>query len=210
MLEPFPDWTPNVMDIGLFGGSFNPPHVAHQIVAEIARDQFGFEEVWWIPNATPPHKTDDELAAVEHRLAMTQHAVDDHPSFRLCDIEVERAGVSYTVETLRVLNEEHPDTDFGLIIGSDSLDHFGEWHRPEEIAERASLVVYKRPGVIEQVAEPRFANHVHFVSAPVMEVSGTEIRSRCRTGRSIRYLVSDAVRAYIRRHDLYQGHEAGA
>lgn len=193
------------MDVGLFGGSFNPPHIAHLIVAEIARDQFEFEEVWWIPNATPPHKSDDELAAVEHRLAMTKRAVRENPSFRLCDIEVQRAGVSYTVETLRVLNEEHPDTDFGLIIGSDSLDHFAEWHRPDEIAERASLVVYKRPGVIEQAAEPRFANHVHFVSAPVMEVSGTEIRSRCRAGRSIRYLVPDSVRAYIEEHGLYDG-----
>jgi nicotinate-nucleotide adenylyltransferase len=193
------------MDIGLFGGSFNPPHVAHLIVAEIARDQFEFEEVWWIPNATPPHKSHDELATVEHRLAMTRRAVADNPHFRVCDIEVERAGVSYTVETLRALQEERPDTEFGLIIGSDSLDHFAEWHRPDEIAERASLVVYKRPGVIEQAAEPRFANQVHFVSAPVMEVSGTEIRSRCRDGRSIRYLVPEPVRTYIDGHGLYQG-----
>jgi nicotinate-nucleotide adenylyltransferase len=193
------------MDVGLFGGSFNPPHIAHLIVAEIARDQFGLDEVWWIPNATPPHKSDHELAAVEHRLAMTERAVAEHPSFRLCKIEVERAGVSYTVETLRALDEEHPKTDFALVIGSDSLDHFADWHRPDEIAERAALVVYKRPGVIEQAAEPRFANQAHFVSAPVMEVSGTEIRSRRRAGRSIRYLVPDAVREYIRTHGLYQG-----
>lgn len=193
------------MEIGLFGGSFNPPHVAHLIVAEIARDQFGFDEVWWIPNATPPHKSDDELAGVEHRLAMTRHAVADNPMFRVCEIEIEREGVSYTVETLRALQDEHPDTNFGLLIGSDSLDHFGDWHKPDEIAERVPLVVYKRPGVIEEVAEPRFANRVRFVSAPVMEVSGTEIRSRRRAGRSIRYLVPESVRSYIREHNLYQG-----
>lgn len=192
------------MDIGLFGGSFNPPHVAHLIVSEVARDQFGLDEVWWIPNATPPHKPDHELASVDHRLEMTRRAVSDNPAFRLCTIEVERAGVSYTVETLRTLQEDHPNTEFGLIIGSDSLDHFAEWRRPDEIVERASLIVYKRPGVIDVVPDRRFANHVRFVAAPVMEVSGTEIRSRCRAGRSIRYLVPESVRTYIEEHDLYQ------
>jgi len=195
------------MDIGLFGGSFNPPHVAHLVVAEIARDQLGFDEVWWIPNATPPHKSHDELAAVEHRLAMTRRAIAGNPSFRVSEIEVGREGVSYTVDTLRVLQDEHPDTDFGLLLGSDSLDHFGEWHRPDEIMERVPLVVYKRPGIIEDVPEPRFANRVRFVSAPVMEVSGTEIRSRRRAGRSIRYLVPETVRSYIREHNLYRGTE---
>ncbi|PSQ78870.1 MAG: nicotinate (nicotinamide) nucleotide adenylyltransferase [Bacteroidetes bacterium QH_7_62_13] len=191
------------MDIGLFGGSFNPPHVAHLVVAEVARDQFGLDEVWWIPNATPPHKSQDELASVDHRVEMTRRAVADNPAFRLCNIEVERAGTSYTIETVRALQDKHPDTDFGLLIGSDSLDHFGEWHRPEEIAERIPLVVYKRPGVIEVVPEPRFANHVRFVAAPVMEVSGTEIRSRRRAGRSIRYLVPEVVRTYIDKRGLY-------
>jgi nicotinate-nucleotide adenylyltransferase len=192
------------MDIGLFGGSFNPPHVAHLIVAEVARDQFGFDEVWWIPNATPPHKPHDELAEVNHRLEMTQRAVADNPAFRVCDIEVERSGVSYTVETVRVLQDRRPDTDFALLIGSDSLDHFAEWHKPDEIAERVPLVVYKRPGVIDAVPESRFANQVRFVSAPVMEVSGTEIRSRCSAERSIRYLVPESVRAYIDEHELYR------
>lgn len=195
------------MDVGLFGGSFNPPHIAHLVVAEIARDQFGFDEVWWIPNARPPHKSDDELAAVEHRLEMTRRAVADNPSFRLCDIEVERAGVSYTVETIRALQTQHPDTDFRLLIGSDSLDHFADWHRPDEIAERVPLVVYKRPGAIESVAEPRFANHVRYAAAPVMEISGTEVRARRRAGRSIRYLVPEAVRSYIETHDLYAATE---
>lgn len=196
------------MDIGLFGGSFNPPHIAHLIVAEIARDQFGLDEMWWIPNATPPHKSSDDLAAVEHRLSMTRRAVSNNPAFRVCEIEVQRDGVSYTVETVRTLQEEHPDVDFGLLVGSDSLDHFASWHQPDEIAERVPLVVYKRPGVIEEVPEPRFANRVHFVSAPVMEVSGTEIRARRRAGRSIRHLVPEPVRAYIHDNDLYRDDQA--
>jgi nicotinate-nucleotide adenylyltransferase len=192
------------MDVGLFGGSFNPPHVAHRIVAEVARDQFGLNEVWWIPNATPPHKSSDELADVEHRLEMTKRVVSGNSSFRLCDIEIERAGVSYTVETVRALQTQHSDTDFCLIIGSDSLDHFDEWHRPDEIAERIPLVVYKRPGVIDTVPDPQFARHVRYVAAPVMEVSGTEIRSRRRAGRTIRYLVPEEVYTYIKNNGLYR------
>lgn len=192
------------MDIGLFGGSFNPPHIAHLIIAEIVRDQFGLEEVWWIPNATPPHKPDEDLVAADHRLKMTRRAVESNSNFRVSGVEVEREGVSYTVETLRVLQEDYPDVDFGLIIGSDSLDYFAEWHEPDEIVDRVPLIVYKRPGGLESVAEPRFANRVRYAAAPVMEVSGTEIRARCRKGRSIRYLVPEEVRTYIEAHGLYQ------
>ena len=192
------------MTVGLFGGSFNPPHVAHLVVAEVVRDQFGLDEVWWIPNATPPHKPNDELAAVQHRLAMTERTVEGNPAFRVCGVEVERDGVSYTVETLRVLQDQHPDTDFALILGSDSLDHFADWHRPDEIAERVPFIVYKRPGAIESVADPRFVNDVRYAAAPVMEISGTEVRARRRAGRSIRYLVPEAVRADSDTHDLYR------
>jgi len=195
------------MDIGLFGGSFNPPHIAHLVVAEVVRDQFGLDKVWWIPNSTPPHKPEEELVAVEHRVAMARRTIESNPTFRVCDIEVQREGVSYTVETLRVLQEEHTDTDFALIIGSDSLDHFAEWHRPDEIAERVPIIVYKRPGAIESVAEPRFANQVRYAAAPVVEVSGTEIRARRRAGRSIRHLVPEDVRTYIKAHDLYRNDE---
>lgn len=192
------------MDIGLFGGSFNPPHIAHLIVAEVVRDQFDLEEVWWIPTATPPHKSNEELVSVEHRLAMTRRVVEPNAAFQICELEVQREGVSYTVDTLRVLHEAHPETDFALLLGSDSLNYFAEWHRPDEIVERVPLIVYKRPGTIEAVAEPRFANHVRYASAPMMEISGTEIRARRRAGRSIRYLVPEPVHAYIESYDLYR------
>lgn len=198
---------PNVrrtMDIGLFGGSFNPPHIAHLIVAEIVRDQFTLDEVWWIPNASPPHKRNRNLVEVEHRMEMTRLAVESNPNFRVSDVEVKREGVSYTVDTIRTLQETHPKTDFGLIIGSDSLDYFAEWHEPDEILDRVPLIVYKRPGALESVALPRYANRVRYVAAPMMEVSGTEIRARCRKGRSIRYLVPESVRTYIEARGLYR------
>jgi len=195
------------IDVGLFGGSFNPPHVAHQVIANVVRDQFAMDEVWWIPNAQPPHKPDSELAAAHHRLAMTRVATDDDPAFQVSDIEIRRDGVSYTVDTVRALQEEHPSIRFALIIGSDSLDSFASWHRPDEIASRVPMIVYKRPGPIESVAPPRFANHVRFVAAPVMEISGTEVRKRREAGRSIRYFVPEPVRRYIEENDLYNASE---
>ncbi|PEN14064.1 nicotinate (nicotinamide) nucleotide adenylyltransferase [Longibacter salinarum] len=191
------------MDVGLFGGSFNPPHVAHCVVANVVRDQFSMDEVWWIPNAQPPHKPETELASARHRLAMTKLATKDDPHFRVSDIEICREGVSYTVDTVRALQEKHPETNFALIIGSDSLDSFSSWHCPDEIADRVPLIVYKRPGPIESVAEARFVNQARFVAAPVMEISGTEVRKRRQARRSIRYFVPAPVRQYILDHDLY-------
>ncbi len=191
------------MRIALFGGSFNPPHIAHLVVAEVARDQFGFDAVWWIPNATPPHKSDDQLAPASDRLAMTRAAIEGHDGFALCGIEIERPGVSYTVDTVRTLCDQHPDVDFALLIGSDSLDTFHTWREPDAIASMADLVVYKRPGGLSDVAAPRFANQARYVAAPMLEVSSTEVRQRCREGRSIRYMVPAAVQTYIHTHGLY-------
>lgn len=191
------------MNIGLFGGSFNPPHTAHCIVAETVQDQFGLDAIWWIPSHRPPHKGAEELASSAHRLAMTERVTASHPAFEACDIEIRREGVSYTVETLRTLQAEQPDVSFQLIIGSDSLRDFGTWHCPDEIIERVPVIVYKRPGAISSVVEPRFANQVRFADAPLLEIAGTEIRARHRRGRSIRYFVPDTVRDYIKTHGLY-------
>lgn len=191
------------MQIGLFGGSFNPPHIGHLIVAEAVRDQFSLDAIWWIPNATPPHKSDDGLASADHRRAMTECAIQGNPAFRLCDVELRREGVSYMVDTVRIVQRECPKATFHLIVGSDSLDTFGTWHRPDEIAERVRLIVYNRPGGRSAVADRAYANAVRYAAAPSLEISSTEIRARCRAGRSIRYVVPDAVRAYIQAHCLY-------
>jgi nicotinate-nucleotide adenylyltransferase len=191
------------MTIGLFGGSFNPPHTAHCIVAETVRDQFDLDAIWWIPSHRPPHKEEAGLASSVHRLAMTRLITDEHDAFEASDIEIQREGVSYTVDTLRTVQEDYPDTDFQLILGSDSLRDFGTWHRPEEIVDRVPIIVYKRPGAISSVVDPRFANEVRFADAPLLEIAGTEVRARRRKGRSIRYFVPESVHAYIHEHDLY-------
>lgn len=196
------------MEVGLFGGSFNPPHLAHLIVAETVREQFGLDEVWWIPAHTPPHKSDGSVAPARHRLAMTRRATRSNPDFRVHSEEVERGGPSYTVETLRVLQEQHPETAFSLLLGSDSLAGFASWHRPGEIAERARLLAYRRPGDEAPDLAPRFANRVRFAEAPLLDISGTDLRARRRGGQSLRYLVPDSVRAYIEEHHLYRAPES--
>ena len=195
------------MDVGLFGGSFNPPHIAHLIVAEVVREQFSLDEIWWVPAHTPPHKTEASVAPAAHRLEMTRLATASNPFFFVCGEEVERGGSSYTVETLRVLQERHPALRFSLVLGSDSLAGFPTWHRPDEIARRAELLVYRRPGAESDGGmddlPPYLDRRVRFVEAPLLEVSGTALRERRQRGRSIRYLVPDPVRLYIEEHELY-------
>lgn len=202
---------PRTMDVGLFGGSFNPPHIAHLIVAETVREQFDLDEVWWMPAHTPPHKTGEAVASAVHRLAMVRRATASNPAFQVSSEEVERGGSSYTVETLRVLQERHPNnTHFALILGGDSLAGFLSWRRPAEIARRAELLVYRRPGAH---TDPRddglddmpdeLAGRVRFAEAPLLGISGTTLRERRWRGQSLRYLVPEPVRAYIQEHDLY-------
>ena len=191
------------MHVGLFGGSFNPPHLAHLIVAETVREQFGLDAIWWMTAYQPPHKTSEALASATHRLAMTQAAVADNPAFEVSPLEIQREGTSYTVDTIRSLQAEHPDHTFFLLIGGDSWQGFSAWHQPEEIIARVPLIVYRRSGTTPVDVEPPFAERVHFADAPLLEISGTDIRQRLRDGRSIRYLVPDAVRAYIDQHKLY-------
>lgn len=192
------------MHIGIFGGSFNPPHLAHLIVAERVREQFGLDRVLWVPNRLPPHKPAAELVGASHRLAMTQLAVADHPAFTVSEVELERTGTSYMVDTVRLLQEGAPADRFSLIIGGDSLRDFQTWHQPDEIVRRAPLLVYHRPGVALPALPPAYEGRVQVAEAPLIEISGTDIRARHRAGRSIRYLVPERVRAYIEAHGLYE------
>jgi nicotinate-nucleotide adenylyltransferase len=189
--------------VGIFGGSFSPPHVAHLAVAEAARDQVGLDRVVWIPAATPPHKQRLDLPAAEHRLAMTRLAVADNEAFVVSDLEIERAGVSYTVETVRALQEAYPDVALHLLVGGDSFAQFGTWVEPEEIARRVPLVVYPRPGADLSTVSPALMARATMLDRPLLDPSSTALRRLLRAGRSVRYLVPDAVLAYVAAHGLY-------
>ncbi len=193
------------MTLGIFGGSFNPPHLAHLIVAERVRDQMELDTVLWIPANVPPHKqSDPELASPAHRLAMTRLATQGNPGFEVSDIELRRPGPSYTVHTLMQLREAFPNTRLFLILGGDSFEQLPSWYQPERILELASLVVYHRPGADFSHVPEAFMRHAHFIRTPLLEISGTTIRKLIRTGHSCRYMVPEAVRLYIEEHNLYR------
>lgn len=195
------------MHVGLFGGSFNPPHLGHLVVAEALREACGLDRVIWMVAAQPPHKVGAELAPPEDRLEMTHRAIAGNPHFVVSDLEVRRAseqgGPSYTVDTLRQLTAALPDVRWSLLVGEDSLAAFHTWREPQEILQLAGLVVYRRSGANGEAAPLRDA--ARLVEAGRIDVSSTELRARVREGRSTRYLLPDAVADYVAARGLYRG-----
>lgn len=192
------------MTLGLFGGSFNPPHVAHLAVAEACAQGAGLDTVVWMPAPDPPHKQGADLAAAEHRLAMVRLAVAGNARFGISDAEFRRPGPHYTVDTLRELRREHPDADLALVVGGDSLAAFASWREPEAILEMARVVAYRRPGADLSGVPDAVMARTTVVDGPGLDLSATELRARVVADQTVRYLVPDAVRGYVEAHRLYR------
>ena len=201
-----------VARVGLFGGTFDPVHLGHLILAEQARQQLRLQCVRLIPAAIPPHKQETRISDGKHRLEMARLAAAGNPALDACDIELRRGGVSYTVETLRTLHEENPGDELVLLVGGDSLADLPTWRELGEILALAELAVAYRPGT----PAPDFSRLAGLVSAerlaamsqaviemPLIEIAARDVRRRVAQGQSIRYLVPAAVEAYIQAHDLY-------
>lgn len=195
---------------GIFGGTFDPIHVAHLAVAEAALDDLGLASVTFIPAGEPPHKRDRTISPAEHRFAMVQAAVAGNPGFRVSRIEMDRDGPSYTVDTLAALAAEGGALPLALIMSMDSYLDLPDWREPQRVLALAALVVTPRDGIAD--AEPDFLEH-HFpgmtarvvmLRGPRLRLSASELRARAAAGRSLRYLVPDAVSAYISDHALYR------
>jgi len=193
------------MNLGLFGGTFNPPHSGHLIVIESVQDQMHFDRILFIPSSNPPHKSDPLLAPAAARLEMTRLAIHDNEAFAVSDIECTRQGTSYTVDTVQGLAEKHPGADFSFIIGADNFMELETWRSPEDIFAKAGLIVMTRPGYTSGAPNNRYTKLARFIHVPPVGISSTEIRRRVKHGRSIRYLVPLAVEEYITRHGLYRG-----
>ena len=196
---------------GVFGGSFNPPHVGHLAVAEACAEGAGLDRVLWIPAATPPHKQGDpSLAPAQARLRMVEAAIAGNDRFRVSDVEIARGEVSYTVDTLRQLRADGAGP-LALLLGGDSLAGFVGWREPAAIAELARLVVYRRPGdgIVRESLPAWLAAAVTVVDGPLLDVSSTELRARLGAGRTVRYLVPDAARAIAEAEGLYRGDAQG-
>jgi nicotinate-nucleotide adenylyltransferase len=188
--------------IGVFGGSFDPIHVGHLVIAQEARWQCGLDRVLFVINAHPPHKQEPEASA-QDRLAMVELAIDGEEGLETSRIEIERGGHSYTLETLQELHRLYPDAAFYLIIGADSLLDFSMWKNPEAVLKMTHMLVAPRPGFDLSNVESTLRDKTHTFQAPTIELSSTMIRERLHEGKPIRFLVPKVVERYIREQHLY-------
>ena len=199
--------------LGILGGSFNPIHLGHLVLAETAREALGLERVIFIPAKLPPHKTAAALAGGADRLAMVRLAVAGNPAFAVSDIELRRPGVSYTVDTVRALREKlGAGTQIYFLIGMDTVAELGAWREVAPLARLCKFTPLSRPGeprpdaaALERAVGRLPARSIlkRALAMPLIGISSSEIRRRVADGRTIRYLVPDAVAAYIRRKRLY-------
>lgn len=184
--------------IGLFGGTFNPPHIGHLIMANEVCVALGLSEVRFMPNAKAPHKEVSQSATNEQRLKMVELAIEGVPYFKVETFELERGGISYTYDTMKALCEREPDVTFYFIIGGDMIDSLHTWYRIDELVELIHFVGVKRPGF-----EAKTDYNVQMVEAPEINLSSTFIRNRLQQQGSLKYLLPETVERYIRKEGLY-------
>lgn len=194
--------------IALFGGTFDPVHYGHLRLAEEAREAVGLERVLFVPANRSPFRLDEPTAAPHHRLQMLRLATADNPAFEISELEIQRGGISRTLDTVLTVQQQHPDATLYLILGADALQGFPNWHRPEAIAQACHLLVGARPThdlqtVLHELPDA-IRQRVQPVALTLLDISASAIRQRVRTGRSIRYLTPPDVIEYIQQHRLYQ------
>jgi len=198
------------MRVGILGGSFDPVHLGHLILAETCKERCGLDDVRFVPAALPPHKTDRELAPAKARAEMLEFALAGVPYFTVDRMEIHREGTSFTVDTLQELTAAHPDWELFLLIGADSLHDLPTWREPQRILELARVVAVNRGSAplpdlesLEDKLGAAALDRIQTVTMPGIELAATDIRHRVRSGHSIRFLVPRAVEAYIAEHKLY-------
>jgi nicotinate-nucleotide adenylyltransferase len=186
--------------IGILGGSFNPIHFGHLLMAQSALESLKLDLVLFVPAHCSPFKTRDVMPSDKDRLAMVKAAIKGHPCFDVYEGELKRKGVSYTIDTLRELKATYPKASFYLLLGADSLPRFHLWKDPQEIVKLAKLAVLNRPGVDKKY--PKRLSHVK-VNMPAVDISSSDMRTRLKQKKSIWYLTPKNVIRYISRHQLY-------
>jgi nicotinate-nucleotide adenylyltransferase len=201
--------------IGVIGGTFDPIHYGHLAAAEEARVKMDLERVLFVVAGIPPHKLNEEVTPVEHRLAIVSLAIASNPYFEISMVDVDRPGPSYTVHTISIMQEQMgQETEIFFIMGLDSLAELPTWHQPERLIESCRLVAVKRPGVETDLAElessvPGIASQVDIIDMPEVDISSSELQQRVRDGLPIKYQVPEEVERYIMEHGLY-GPSAGS
>jgi nicotinate-nucleotide adenylyltransferase len=196
------------MKIGIMGGTFDPPHIGHLVIADQAHAQLGLDKVWFAPVGHPPHKDTQRVSPVHHRVAMTQLAIHDNPHFELTMADVERPTPHYIATLFEMLRAQQPDYEWYLIMGSDSLIELPRWHRPARLLELVKLAVAYRAGYqpdlvqLEQML-PGISARVEWVDSPMIDLASRDLQRRARDGLPLRYVVTREVAQYIASHVLY-------
>ena len=202
------------MRIGIFGGSFDPIHLGHLILAENCREQANLDQVWFMPCALSPHKSDGAHSTARQRVEMIELALSGHEAFVLSKLEIERGDVSYTVDTLTQIRETDPDAELFFLMGDDSLESFASWREPKKILELATPLVVNRPGSgnVDLSVLKNFVDEDRYqmfrsttISSPRIEISSSQIREKVRAGKSIRFLVPRSVEKYVETQKLFVG-----
>lgn len=198
------------MNVGILGGTFDPVHNGHLIIAEVARERLNFSEVLFIPAGQPWLKVEQSITPARHRLQMLRLALDDRPYFRISEMEIERSGPTYTVDTINALKERlNTEDELFFILGQDTLMQLPQWHEAQNLIRLCYLVAAPRPGVKQpdlkalETALPGITQRVMLMKEPLVAISATDIRERAARGLSVRHLVPEAVNQYIKEHRLY-------
>jgi len=194
------------MKVCLFGGTFDPPHIGHLIIAETVKETEGFDKMIFVPAGIPPHKTKSDLSTIEDRLIMLQLALEGNEKFELSNVEIKRGGVSYAIDTIRELKKRYnlKSKEIYFLMGSDTLKEFHTWHKPEEILEESQVLVAARPGFRPSWISPEILSHIHFANVPQIEISSSLLRQRIIARQTVRYAVPAAVEEYILEKGLYR------
>lgn len=188
------------MKVGIMGGTFDPIHNGHLILAEEVREKMKLEEIVFIPTGRPPHKRERKITAAEHRMAMTILATNSNPKFKVSSIEIKRRGFSYAIETIEEM-KRRKEAEYYFILGSDAAKELSSWYQAEELVKECEFVVAKREGSEIEISQQK---QIHVIETPKIEISSTEIRRRIKEGKSVKYLIPEAVEAYIRKENLYE------
>lgn len=184
--------------VGIFGGTFNPPHFGHLIAAQAAVEQLNLDQLLWIPTGSSYHK--NERGVGDHRLEMVKLAIAGNPRFSVSTVDIERAGPTYTFDTITDLEEQMPDATFTVVVGQDSWNSFASWHRADELQRRVRIAVVNR----NSADFGQESDRLRWVRIPQIDLSSSAARSRAESRQSLRYWMPDSVAEYITTHRLYQ------
>lgn len=190
--------------MGIFGGTFDPIHFGHLILAEELKEELSLNKVIFVPSANPPHKENPHLSEAKDRLMMTQIAIQHNPFFVLSDLELKKGGKSYTIETVNQFKDLYPKSELYLLLGSDVLRELHLWREPKRIFEQIKVVIAKRPGFDKIDPQNSYVKKSQVIPINGLNISSTQIREKVRAGKSIRYLVPPGVEEFIQAKSLYK------